>query len=475
MRERLLALCDEFEAIAGTEVADATAQVRASLDQPLRLAVVGRVKAGKSTLVNALLGRRVAPTSEAECTRIVTHYRHGAPERGELHLRDGTVLPLRLVAGSLPDELGVPLESVSHAVVHLPEAPLRDYTLIDTPGLGTTTREHEAATREAMLQTGQADALIYVFRDIQYADDVAFLAEFGAATGRTAGAASAEPSNGGSIGVLSHADDFGDGAWSDGTDPLELANRYAEKLRRERANELGTVLPVAGRLAEAALTGLVTEAAARTLHALRDVDDLDLRTRTLPPGAPDPAALERIGAALGEYGLRHGRAHAAGGAGTLREWATAVSGVRRLHGELRLRYVGRYPQLKAKQAFEALRAASFRSSHTMPLTHAMSEAQLDPALHPLRELTAWEILTARRPGHPLIAEFDRLLAAEDDAGRLGLPRHAAAAESALRARQLAESAHAEASLEPDPTLAHAHSVLARTYGLLWRRFSERVS
>src|SRR4029453_8879133 len=48
------------------------------LNQPIRIALAGTLKAGKSTLVNALVGEDIAPTDATEATRIVTWFRHGA-------------------------------------------------------------------------------------------------------------------------------------------------------------------------------------------------------------------------------------------------------------------------------------------------------------------------------------------------------------------------------------------------------------
>lgn len=59
------------------------------LDEPLRVALVGSVKAGKSTLLNGLLGERIAPTDSRECTRIVTWYHHGPTPRVRAHLTNG--------------------------------------------------------------------------------------------------------------------------------------------------------------------------------------------------------------------------------------------------------------------------------------------------------------------------------------------------------------------------------------------------
>ena len=49
-------------------------EVLRRLSAPLQVAVAGRIKSGKSTLVNALIGRRVAPTDGGECTRLVTRF-----------------------------------------------------------------------------------------------------------------------------------------------------------------------------------------------------------------------------------------------------------------------------------------------------------------------------------------------------------------------------------------------------------------
>src|SRR6188472_1236676 len=62
---------------------------RARLDEPLRVAIAGKVKAGKSTLLNALVGEELAPTDAGECTKIVTWYRDGITYRVTLFPLEG--------------------------------------------------------------------------------------------------------------------------------------------------------------------------------------------------------------------------------------------------------------------------------------------------------------------------------------------------------------------------------------------------
>ena len=70
---------------------------------PLRVAIAGKVKAGKSTLLNALVGEEIAPTDAGECTRIVTWYqdaqvprvtmfpRHASPRQLTIHRNQGAL------------------------------------------------------------------------------------------------------------------------------------------------------------------------------------------------------------------------------------------------------------------------------------------------------------------------------------------------------------------------------------------------
>src|ERR1700752_4226003 len=59
------------------------------LTQPIRIALAGTLKAGKSTLVNALVGEDIAPTDATEATRIVTWFRHGPTPKVTANHRGG--------------------------------------------------------------------------------------------------------------------------------------------------------------------------------------------------------------------------------------------------------------------------------------------------------------------------------------------------------------------------------------------------
>src|SRR3954452_21748935 len=117
---RVADLCQEVGHRLGGATQAQVYDVRQRLGEPLRVAIAGRLKAGKSTLVNALIGRRVAPTAVGECTRVVTRFRYGPADRIDVVGRDDTRRSLPLDDdGMIPQRLGVPLSRVAYVEVTL--------------------------------------------------------------------------------------------------------------------------------------------------------------------------------------------------------------------------------------------------------------------------------------------------------------------------------------------------------------------
>src|ERR1700722_5140288 len=67
--------------------AESLERLAGQLDQPCVVAVVGRMKAGKSTFINALLGEDVAKVGAAETTATVNYLKHGVPDDPERPVR----------------------------------------------------------------------------------------------------------------------------------------------------------------------------------------------------------------------------------------------------------------------------------------------------------------------------------------------------------------------------------------------------
>jgi energy-coupling factor transporter ATP-binding protein EcfA2 len=122
----------EREDLRGEQVlADTAAQCR----QPLRVMIAGDVSAGKSTLINALLGTVIARTGRAETTARLTWYRHPG------------------------------LSSDRNQAVDV-RFPLADrIILLDSPGLNTTSQAQRAtlgALSGREYDTGAAAVLVYL-------------------------------------------------------------------------------------------------------------------------------------------------------------------------------------------------------------------------------------------------------------------------------------------------------------------------
>jgi 50S ribosome-binding GTPase len=352
------------DAAAGTDQASAVDAVTRRLDEPLRVAIAGRVKAGKSTLLNALVGERLAATDAGECTRIVTWYRHGLGYRVTADLRPAgqAELVFQRRDGELHIDLGShAVDDIERIDIGWPSAKLESMTLIDTPGLGSSNEHVSMRTTASLLDAGvdspaEADAVVYLMRHLHHGD-ARFLEAF-----MDHSIAHASPVN--AVVVLSRADEIGAAR----PDALESAEAIAERYAADpRVRELASgVLPVAGLLAETGATlrqeqfdwlrALAKLGGADRDHLLTSVE----RFRDADRNPLGEEIREDLLARFGLYGIRLAvRLIADGEIRSATELSAALlerSGIRALQRVLTEAFGDRAALLKARSALVALRA-----------------------------------------------------------------------------------------------------------------------
>ena len=280
-------------------------RVAVRLNEPIRVALAGTLKSGKSTLVNALVGESIAPTDATEATRIVTWFRHGPTPNATASLAGGRRASVPILrsaepSGGLSFDIGAhTADDIVDIEVRWPAPELTLATIIDTPGTSSLTPGvSERTTRLLVPADGipRVDAVVFLLRTLNAAD-IALLTQIGDLVGGSAGAL-------GVIGVASRADEIGAGRIDAMLSAKDVAQRFTTELNRTGLCQ--SVVPVSGLLAFAARTLRQSEfAALRTLAAVNPAESnramlsADRFVRD-DPGVPVEAAtraqlLERFG------------------------------------------------------------------------------------------------------------------------------------------------------------------------------------
>ncbi|MDX2381779.1 MAG: dynamin family protein [Acidimicrobiia bacterium] len=403
--ERIRRLLRATIARADPDEIDALQALDALFDEPARIAIAGMVNAGKSTLLNALVGERVAPTDAGECTRIPTWYRKG--RHYEVRAIDNDGGSDGALGFERRDELVVDLASrdpgtVDHLLVTCPTTRLTNHTLIDLPGHSSLSPD-VARRAEDFLTADDAvpvDGVIYLLRH-RHPADLEFLESFHS---RAAGRGAL-----GAVGVLSRADELFGG----GLDAMDDAHIVADTLRVDRRIRglCQDVVPVAGLLAESAaglrndeVVSLRTVASApqELLEtALTSVD----RFRQI--GCGDSTGEERATLLdrFGLFGVRAGvaalRRDPGRTADALSSDLLQLSGIGGLRVALDTVILQRVLDLRSRAVLTQLaRSAALRSDES---SYAELE-RIEANAHGLRELEIAEVL--RRGSVPGIAADD---------------------------------------------------------------------
>ena len=157
---------------------DDLANVQAGLEQGVfRLLVLGDMKRGKSTFLNALMGENLLPSDVNPCTAILTVLRYGPEKQVTVHFTDGKsseVLDFKTFkqrytidpseAKQMEESRQEAFPDVSHAVVTYP-LPLLEHgvEIVDSPGLNDT----EARNQLSLNYLANCHAVLFVLRATQ--------------------------------------------------------------------------------------------------------------------------------------------------------------------------------------------------------------------------------------------------------------------------------------------------------------------
>ncbi|MCV7223804.1 dynamin-like GTPase family protein [Mycolicibacterium elephantis] len=371
------------------------------LNQPIRIALAGTLKAGKSTLVNALVGEDIAPTDATEATRIVTCFRHGpTPKVTANHVggrRSNVPIGRDPKEGGLTfDFASLDPEDIVDLDVEWPAAELIDTTIIDTPGTSSLNRDvSERTLRLLVPEDGvpRVDAVVFLLRTLN-APDIALLKQIGELVGGSAGAL-------GVIGVVSRADEIGAGRIDAMLSAKDVATRFTREM--DRTGICQAVVPVSGLLAFTARTlrqsefvaleKLAAVDAAELTKAMLSVDRFVREDSDLPVDAATRAALlDRFGM----FGIRISIAVLRAGVTdsvALADELLERSGLVALRDVIDQQFAQRSDLLKAHTALRSLRqfvqnnpiyATPYIIADIDPLladTHAFEELRLLSQLH----------------------------------------------------------------------------------------------
>ncbi len=139
-----------------------------------RIVVLGEMKRGKSTLINALVGEALLPSDVTPCTALLSLLRYGPEQRATLHYNDGkppqivdfdTFRVNYTIAANEARKLAAnTFSDISHVVIECP-VPLLESGLeiVDTPGLNDT----EARNQQVLSYLNEAQAVVFVLDALQ--------------------------------------------------------------------------------------------------------------------------------------------------------------------------------------------------------------------------------------------------------------------------------------------------------------------
>lgn len=154
------------------------ANIIEEFDRPLLVAVAGEFNAGKSTFINAMLGREIVPCGIRPTTATINILKYGPEPKIRIHFENGVAKTdeISRLEGYIRHPSDADADGVSAAIelveIFLPEEHLQNVNIVDTPGFNSEFERHDRVSEEYLKKS---DAVIWLFS----ADRAGTLSEFG--------------------------------------------------------------------------------------------------------------------------------------------------------------------------------------------------------------------------------------------------------------------------------------------------------
>ena len=143
-----------------SEMNDWEALIEKKSEEPFTLVILGEFKRGKSTIINALLGKELAPINVTPETYTINEISFGHTQYVEAILENGMRVPLSLediTREKLEQRMKLFPAKISYVQIKDNAPILKEIRIVDTPGLS----DLESLDKQVMDYIVNADAIMY--------------------------------------------------------------------------------------------------------------------------------------------------------------------------------------------------------------------------------------------------------------------------------------------------------------------------
>ncbi len=131
--------------------------------EPLKIVLMGVVKSGKSTLLNALIGEVISPVDILEATAVIMEVAYGEQEKACIYFRDGTQkeYSIKQAHAYLKQYQSDKFFSsnIKNVQIFKSSEKFKNYNLVDTPGLASVTEANMKTTHDYIQRS---DVILWV-------------------------------------------------------------------------------------------------------------------------------------------------------------------------------------------------------------------------------------------------------------------------------------------------------------------------